>query len=111
MQQSLSHHLAHMELNNLKIAEDKSFSDVARYMFTTVLGLALPATRNVKSEYRSLYAQNAPDVSTVVSLLKSLLLGCLVCRPSLFEGMSIAVDWDLPSGKPAWRKASSNSPA
>ncbi|KAK9841354.1 hypothetical protein WJX74_004422 [Apatococcus lobatus] len=63
VQQQLEHHLAHMELNNLKIAEDKSFADIARYIFTTILSLALPARANTKAEYRSMYPASLPNVS------------------------------------------------
>ena len=66
VQQELEHHLAHMELNNLKIAEDKSFADIARYIFTTVLSLALPARPNIKAEYRGMYPASLPNVSTAV---------------------------------------------
>lgn len=46
-----------IELNALKIAENRTFADCARYMLTTLLGLALPAPRRTPAEYASLYKQ------------------------------------------------------
>lgn len=37
-----------IELNALKIAEDRTFADCARYIFTTMLGLCLPAPEKVR---------------------------------------------------------------
>ncbi|KAI8468580.1 MAG: nucleotide-diphospho-sugar transferase [Monoraphidium minutum] len=62
-----------IELNGLKIAEDRTFADCARYMFTTMLGLCAPAAPHVASEYRELYPKDAPDVASgagKVALLK-----------------------------------------
>lgn len=38
-----------IELNALKIAEDRTFADCARYIFTTMLGLCLPAPEKVRA--------------------------------------------------------------
>lgn len=81
VQQDLEHHLAHMELNNLKIAEDKSFADIARYIFTTILSLALPARPHIKAEYRSLYPASLPNASTAVRTC--LLIPCTLWQPLL----------------------------
>ena len=53
-----------IELNGLKIAEDKTFADCARFILTTCLGLCLPPPKNVIDEYKSLYASDEPDAST-----------------------------------------------
>ncbi len=57
-----------IELNGLKIAEVRSFADCARYMFTTLLGLCLPASPFfARSEYAALFPDKMPDMSTQVS--------------------------------------------
>lgn len=66
--------LAVIELNGLKIAEDRTFADCARYVFGSILDLCLPAPRHTKDEYQSLYDKTAPDVSTQVHCLS-----CLCC--------------------------------
>ncbi|KAK9823996.1 hypothetical protein WJX72_006873 [[Myrmecia] bisecta] len=59
-----------IELNGLKIAEDRSFADCARYVFTTMAGLCLPVpaphshAHSIKEEYRELYNDSAPDMAT-----------------------------------------------
>ena len=78
-----------VELNSLKIAEDKTFADCARhaccerppllprlhpapthpptrarYMFTTILGLCLPPHAGARAEYAKLYARTPVDVGT-----------------------------------------------
>lgn len=50
-----------IELNGLKIAEDKTFADCARYMLTTALGLSLPPPSMIPKEYRALYPANELD--------------------------------------------------
>lgn len=50
-----------IELNALKIAEDRTFADCARYILTTLLALCLPAPTWVSPEYVSLFAADAPD--------------------------------------------------
>ena len=55
-----------IELNGLKIAEDRSFADCARYIFTTMLALCLPAPPRVALEYGSLFQAKAPNVATQV---------------------------------------------
>ncbi|KAI8107409.1 hypothetical protein M9435_002440 [Picochlorum sp. BPE23] len=49
-----------IELNGLKIAEDKTFADCARFIMTTALGLCLPAPPFVIDEYKSLYSSEEP---------------------------------------------------
>lgn len=58
--------LAVIELNGLKIAEHRDFADCARYILTTMLTLCLPAAPRAKAEYRSLFADTAPDTATPV---------------------------------------------
>eukprot|EP00879_Flechtneria_rotunda_P013226 GHRR01013811.1.p1 GENE.GHRR01013811.1~~GHRR01013811.1.p1 ORF type:complete len:545 (+),score=210.68 GHRR01013811.1:1011-2645(+) len=53
-----------IELNGLKIAEDRTFADCARYIFTSMMQLCLPAPAWVSSEYRPLFSVDAPDSST-----------------------------------------------
>jgi hypothetical protein len=50
-----------IELNALKIAEDRSFADCARYILTTLLALCLPAPAWVSPEYVLLFASDVPD--------------------------------------------------
>jgi translation initiation factor eIF-2B subunit epsilon len=50
-----------IELNGLKIAEDKTFADCARFILTTCLGLCLPPpAKCVSEEYKTLYAAGVP---------------------------------------------------
>jgi translation initiation factor eIF-2B subunit epsilon len=53
-----------IELNGLKIAEDKTFADCARYMLTTALGLCLPPPPGVAREFRALYAAADLDAAS-----------------------------------------------
>ena len=87
IKEAISHDNAVIELNGLKIAEDRAFADCARcgfrgkgwrcclhsrsatlpstrcrrYMFTTMLGLCLPAGPATRPEYRPLYAKAYQD--------------------------------------------------
>jgi translation initiation factor eIF-2B subunit epsilon len=56
--------LAAIELNSLKLAENRTFADVARYLFTCLLSLCLPAPVRTREEYRDLYEKNTPDTAT-----------------------------------------------
>lgn len=50
-----------IELNGLKIAEDRSFADCARYIFTTMTAMCAPAPAWVKDEYALLFlARDSP---------------------------------------------------
>jgi translation initiation factor eIF-2B subunit epsilon len=49
-----------IELNGLKIAEDKTFADCARFILTTCLGLCLPHPKGVIEEYHELYPKDVP---------------------------------------------------
>ena len=62
VKENISHENVVIELNGLKIAEDKTFADCARFMLTTALGLCLPAPLNASQEYSSLYS--AGEVNT-----------------------------------------------
>eukprot|EP00775_Hariotina_reticulata_P010863 gene10863-11017_t len=53
-----------IELNGLKIAEDRTFADCARYIFTAMLQLCLPCPGWVSPEYRCLFPAEAPDSSS-----------------------------------------------
>jgi len=61
VKEGISHENVVIELNGLKIAEDKTFADCARFIFTTMLGLCLPLnpakTAALPSEYLRLYPQ------------------------------------------------------
>lgn len=59
--------LAVIELNGLKIAEDRTFADCARHVFASILDLCLPHPTNCKAEYQSLFQQTAPDTDTQVA--------------------------------------------
>jgi translation initiation factor eIF-2B subunit epsilon len=52
-----------IELNALKIAEDRTFADCARYILTTLLALCLPAPAWVSPEYVTLFASDVPDTT------------------------------------------------
>lgn len=53
-----------IELNALKIAEDRTFADCARYIFTTLLSMCLCAAPKTREEYRHLFPASPPDVGT-----------------------------------------------
>ncbi|MEW5304708.1 MAG: hypothetical protein WDW36_007300 [Sanguina aurantia] len=53
-----------IELNGLKIAEDRTFADCGRHMLTALLGLCLPPPRGAKDEYKPLYAPCPPNTGT-----------------------------------------------
>ena len=53
-----------VELNGLRLAENRTFVDCASYIFTTILGLAGPPPRVVRGAYHGLYTQGVPDTST-----------------------------------------------
>lgn len=61
VKEGISHENVVIELNGLKIAEDKTFADCARFIFTTMLGLCLPLnpakTAALPLEYLRLYPQ------------------------------------------------------
>lgn len=50
-----------IELNALKIAEDRTFADCARFILVTILGLCLPPSERVRPEYRNLFPTARPD--------------------------------------------------
>ena len=50
-----------MELQGLKMAENRTFADIARYVLMTILGLSLPAPRDVTKENAKLYPAKAPE--------------------------------------------------
>ena len=56
-----------VELNGLKIAEDRTFADCASAILTTLLGLCFPAAPKTKPEYQGLYPAAAADSGTPVS--------------------------------------------
>ena len=59
-----------VELQGLKMAENRTFADIARYVLMTILGLSLPAPRDVTKENSKLYPAKAPD--NTPALLKSI---------------------------------------
>ena len=59
-----------VELQGLKMAENRTFADIARYVLMTILGLSLPAPKDVTKENSRLYPASAPD--NTPSLLKSI---------------------------------------
>jgi translation initiation factor eIF-2B subunit epsilon len=58
-----------VELQGLKMAENRTFADIARYVLMTVLGLTLPAPKDVTKENLKLYPSAPP--ATAAELLKS----------------------------------------
>lgn len=64
VKENISHENVVIELNGLKIAEDKTFADCARFMLTTALGLCLPAPLTASREYRSLYNAGELDAQS-----------------------------------------------
>ena len=50
-----------VELQGLKMAENRTFADIARYVLMTILGLSLPAPRDVAKENAKLYPARAPE--------------------------------------------------
>jgi len=52
-----------VELQGLKLAENRTFADLARYVLTALLGLSLPAPPETAKEYRALYPAEAPEGS------------------------------------------------
>ncbi|GFR46848.1 hypothetical protein Agub_g8488 [Astrephomene gubernaculifera] len=53
-----------IELNGLKIAEDRTFADCARYMLTALLALGLPPPPRTPQDYLPLFKAVAPDTRT-----------------------------------------------
>ncbi|KAL6773796.1 hypothetical protein ACKKBG_A22530 [Auxenochlorella protothecoides x Auxenochlorella symbiontica] len=72
VKESIAHDNVVIELNGLKIAEDRTFADCARYMLTTMLGLCLPAPTSCRSEYRELYTHSAPEAGSREGLVELL---------------------------------------
>lgn len=66
VKENISHDNVVIELNGLKIAEDKTFADCARYMLTTALGLCLPPPRDMAEEYKGLHAATDLDCTSKV---------------------------------------------
>ncbi|KAL4515961.1 hypothetical protein Ndes2437A_g06674 [Nannochloris sp. 'desiccata'] len=64
VKENISHENVVIELNGLKIAEDKTFADCARFMLTTALGLCLPAPLAISREYRGLYSAGDVDAES-----------------------------------------------
>ena len=58
-----------VELQGLKMAENRTFADIARYVLMTVLGLVLPAPKDVTKENLKLYPASPPE--TAGELLKA----------------------------------------
>lgn len=72
-----------VELNALKLAEDRTFADLARYLITSLLGLALPAPPDASPENLGLYVKEVPETDKeILTMLKKRLdtWGALLCR-------------------------------
>jgi len=59
-----------VELQGLKMAENRTFADIARYVLMTIIGLALPAHSKTSRENIKLYPETAPTSTS--ELLKRL---------------------------------------
>ena len=53
-----------VELNGLRLAENRTFVDCASYIFTTLLGLAGPPPTSVRPSCHALYQTAFPDVTS-----------------------------------------------
>ena len=49
-----------VELQGLKMAENRTFADIARYVLMTIIGLTLPANAKTSRENVKLYPESAP---------------------------------------------------
>ena len=58
--------LAGIEINGLKIAEDRSFADCARYILTSVMALCGPAPPRTREEYKPLFCASQVATGTPV---------------------------------------------
>ena len=69
-----------VELNSLKLAENRTFADVARYVLTTLMGLCLTAPARLDPEYKSLFPTSMPatDAEAWLSLLDIFPSHCLL---------------------------------
>lgn len=74
-----------IELNGLKIAEDRTFGDCARYMLTLLLSLGVPPPlRHAKDEYAALHAKGVGTLLIhAVSSCLDLSWLCVECRVSM----------------------------
>jgi translation initiation factor eIF-2B subunit epsilon len=59
-----------VELQGLKMAENRTFADIARYVLMTIIGLTLPAHGKTSRENVKLYPETAP--ASTPELLKRL---------------------------------------
>ena len=66
-QQGFDPSFAVVELNGLKIAEDRTFADCTSAILATLLGLCFPAGARTKAEYEGLYPASAADTASPVS--------------------------------------------
>ena len=73
--------LAVIELNGLKIAEDRTFADCARHVFASILDLCLPPPPTCKAEYQNLYQSTVPDIHSQARALRTV-MSCRTCRPA-----------------------------
>lgn len=78
--------LAVIELNGLKIAEDRTFADCARHVFASILDLCLPHAATCKAEYLSLFQPDVPDTDTQVVL-------CVVMSPYVATSPRSPLGW------------------
>lgn len=58
-----------VELQGLKMAENRTFADLARYILTTLLSLSLPAAKDCAPDYRSLHPVERPSQKALVAAL------------------------------------------
>jgi len=64
-----------VELNSLKLAENRTFADLAKYVLSTLLSLCLQAPSRAEAEYRDLFPQTMPANDKEVRPLLSNLWG------------------------------------
>eukprot|EP01025_Chloroclados_australasicus_P039217 TRINITY_DN4049_c0_g1_i4.p1 TRINITY_DN4049_c0_g1~~TRINITY_DN4049_c0_g1_i4.p1 ORF type:complete len:811 (+),score=137.04 TRINITY_DN4049_c0_g1_i4:333-2435(+) len=66
VQQRFSLDNAQIELNGLRLAENRSFADCARFMFTSICELCCPVPEWVPQGYTRLYPKEMPDAKQML---------------------------------------------
>jgi len=61
-----------VELNGLRLAENRTFVDCANYIFTTILGLACPPPGCARAVYHGLFPTEMPETETKQGRMKLL---------------------------------------
>ena len=78
-----------VELNSLKLAENRTFADLARYVLTTLMGLCLTAPVRLDPEYKTLFPASMPSSDAEVGFGRILQSICNCCLPAYEDCASI----------------------